>query len=180
VWDLSRNEATFHLGQDDATHNMAGKPVFSRDTKILAYSEATPIAIGLARKVKVRDIATGVETNYPEDNPLVSSEFVRVTDEPSISSDGNRIAVVASQLWLDETSFDPASAGRSLKSIQVWERNTNELINVTGGDDLDFYPIISADGTRVLFISNRDTPDHDFYYETRFYRSDSPIYRHRA
>ena len=163
VWDLSKNEATFHLGEDDATHNMAGKPVISRDAKILAYSEATPIPIGFIRKVKVRDMATGVETNYPEDNPLDSGEFIRVTDEPSISSDGSRIAVVETHYWIDETSSGPAPSEQSLKSIQVWERNTNELINVTSGDDADLFPIISADGTRVLFISNRDTPDHDFY-----------------
>lgn len=105
------------------------------------------------------DLDSGEVIPYPTDD-LAENE-VRNAVLPSLSADGSRVAVGESTATLGE--FDLPTDPSPL-SIEVWDRKSNERIRVTDGSAKDTFPFLSADGSRVLFLSDRDEPGGwDFY-----------------
>lgn len=162
AWDLPSSTLIFerHPEHEANERLMFSSPTLSGDGSTLAFSTEQIDFSGTLSQVEIVDLETGVSAPYT-DAGLGEDEY-RNTMLPSLSHDGRRIAVGAWHAKLDEGSpGSPTSPGP--QSIEVWDRDTNQRIRVTDDAAHDTLPILSADGMRVLFLSDRDTPDLDLY-----------------
>ncbi|WP_162687483.1 PD40 domain-containing protein [Bradymonas sediminis] len=166
VWDLANMEARAHVGVN-AYNELSGEARLSQNRKTLVYTLLLEQYTSFTgpTTVIVQDIETGAEKRYP--SKIGTNGFSRIKKSPSISADGRRIA-----LSQTDAAYESRPGTESLTimpwSIQVWDIESDELIDVTTNDEASFgpddiAPFISADGTRVLFLSSRDTRLLDFY-----------------
>ena len=160
VWDLPSSGLIYEQRVSTAgdESRMLSHPRLSGDGNSLIYVEYEPYLVG-ANFAVVRhvDLNSLSETEYPTDD--LQAEEVRISDLATLSRDGRFIAALekrvdmAGGLPSDETPL----------VIEVWNRSTGVRTRVTDGSHADRRPMISADGTRVLFLSNRGGYENDLY-----------------
>ena len=164
VWDLPKSEFIFErrgrLDGDEANARFPSEPALSRDGKTLVYTLEETFLITLAGEVIVRDLATGDEELYPSSG--LGANHQRITGSPSISRDGRIVAVAERHFEWVTSEFGTFPEDETKSAIQIWDRTSGELTSLTDGSFKAFAPRLSADGSRVLFLSDELSPV-DFY-----------------
>ena len=153
-------------------------PTISANGRYVAFaSDATnldPDSSSLHSDVFVRDLQLNTTTLVSRDDGVAGAVADDFSFNPSISADGRHVAFAS-----DAGNLDPASAGGvGQVFVRDLDANTTKLASrVTGaagaeGDDFSFNPSISADGSRVAFISAAGNLDAaaDGSFETVFVR----------
>lgn len=161
VWDLPNSELIFERRGSEDEAVFPGEPSLSRDGSALAYTAFTPFLLAtLFGEVTVRDLETGTEEAYPTTG--LSAAHQRDTTNPSISADGRFVAVAEKNFEWVETEFGRNIENETERAIQIWDRTSGELTYITDGSFKAYAPRISADGSKVLFLSNQYSA-LDFY-----------------
>lgn len=161
VWDLPNSELIFERRGSEDEAVFPGEPSLSRDGSALAYTAFTPFLLGtLFGEVTVRDLETGTEEAYPTTG--LTDAHQRDTANPSISADGRFVAVAEKNFEWVETEFGRNIENETERAIQIWDRTSGELTYITDGSFKAYAPRISADGSKVLFLSNQHST-LDFY-----------------
>lgn len=154
VWDLPNSELIFERRGNEDEAIFPGEPSLSRDGSTLVYTAFTPFLLGtLFGEVTVRDLETGTEEAYPTTG--LSAAHQRDTTNPSISADGRFVAVAEKNFEWVETEFGRNIENETERAIQIWDRTSGELTYITDGSFKAYAPRISADGSKVLFLSNQ-------------------------
>lgn len=163
VWDLPKSELVYsHEPQEETTLTLIGQPTLSRDGSTFAYAHGETIGLGgLLLGVSLRDMASGDLIAYPVDD--LREDQQRITSQPSLSRDGKIVAVLEQQFDWVESEIGLLPDNETDEIIEVWNRETGERTQITDGTHIDIQPHLAADGSRVLFLSNRGGGKYDFY-----------------
>lgn len=160
VWDLPTSALIYEerVTREHAENTMLSHPRLSGDGSSLVYVDYESIFFDTAyARTRFIDLGSRTETAYPTDD-LAPNE-VRNSDHPTISADARFVAVAEQSAILE----DGMPSNPSGVAIEVWDRETGARIRVTDGSHGDRRPMISADGKRVLFLSDRGGYQHDLY-----------------
>lgn len=162
LWDLPASKMSFQDYNADDLFAMRTAPTISADRSTLAYTQNESVGLGgMMATTIVRDLVNNEEFIYPNDG--IAANQQRLSYTPSLSADGQIVAVSEKRFdWVD-TEFGRMPENETAQNIQVWNRKTGTLIDVTSGNSSDYLPRLSADGSRVLFVSDRDEKKGDFY-----------------
>lgn len=128
-----------------ATTRHASEPVISADGSTVAYLVAA--SGGFRRTVIVHDL-----------DDATTTDVTAATDSDvgylSLSGDGT---LVAFSSYAEELTPDPVD---DVQDVFVHDRTTDEVVNVTaGGNGGSFDPVLSDDGTRMVFRSEATNLD---------------------
>lgn len=162
VWDLPTSELVFEAYEPDEPMRWYSDPTLSADGSTFAYTKR--IIVGLNEflgSTVLRNLTMGEEVSYSDQG--VAANARRLSFSPSLSADGSRVAISEQYLEWADTEREDYPLHISNRRIQVWDRNTDTLIQVTDGTFRDVRPQISDDGKRVFFLSDRDETGLDFY-----------------
>lgn len=164
AWDLPSSELIYKRipDEEDDKLYLYATPTLSSDGSTLAHAvEHTHFMSGNFSQVEIVDLDSGTRLPYTEAD-LEEFEY-RNTSFPSLSGDGRRVAVSEWHAEIFDEGFGEMPTDPSQPSIEVWDRDADKRIRITDGDARDTRPILSADGKRVLFVSDRDTEADDLY-----------------
>lgn len=164
LWDLPSSKFVYQRHAEDYVEEglMFNETTLSADGSTLAYAVRHGFILTAYQSyVTVRDAASGELVKYSEKG-LEEWEVLQ-TIRPSLSADGSRVAVASSVGEVFDDGFGELPSDHSALSIEVWDRLSDERIQITDGDSTDTAPFISSDGERVLFLSDRDRYEGDFY-----------------
>ncbi|MEM9692705.1 MAG: hypothetical protein AAGA56_09180 [Myxococcota bacterium] len=143
-------------GPDEQLTNLAtsgNRPQLSPDGGHLVYSRLRPEGPNDAPRptIRVVDLSSGSETQLPNSFRGIS---------PTVSSDGSRVAFRSEEVVLGEDGEVASSTGKS--DIAIWNVGSEPVL-LTDDDADDRFPYLSADGSTVIFVSNRDGSEYEFY-----------------
>jgi Tol biopolymer transport system component len=152
-WDLATGEsAVFAQSNPDSDQLILNVgATASHDGNVIAYVRNIPFQL---EQTYIYDATTGSETMIPSEE----GESTRFSTQPAPSTIGTVVFVHQLHTINPENSFDIQSG---FTDIALWDGNEVRLL--TDDEAGDTNPTISADGQTVIFISNRDRSDGDFY-----------------
>ncbi len=161
VWDMPTSS---FIAQRDASNDPAQilpDATVSPDGSLAAYAvlQGAPVSKDYDEHAIVVDLATGTGTAATVSAPSPDVEVY--TRQPSISSTGQ----VA--LEIHSATYDPTGSTLPVFSdtdVALWTPGSGEPAVIPGASDPadDTCPTITADGSSVVFSSDRDGPK-DFY-----------------
>lgn len=163
LWDLPTSELLHarKVGklEEDEEFFAYSAPTLSADGTTWAHTVETNFVLTAYQShVEIVDVESGEMVRYTDAG--LGADEIRHTILPSLSRDGRRVAVAEAHAKLSDDGLP--EDGTPL-SIEIWDRDADVRIRVTDGPSEDTWPILSADGTRVLFLSDRDERKGDFY-----------------
>ena len=160
VRDLDANTMLFEREPpEDRLEELPSQPKLSADGSSLAMSLDTAVALSQIGQVHHVDLTTGTVTALPKAIP--DSDEERASTHPWPTTDGSTIAYTENRLIYDDPSAE-FPTDNTKGDIGLWTVGDAPVL-LTTDDAADYRPMLSANGAKVVFVSERDDNDGDFY-----------------
>ncbi|MBX7219978.1 MAG: hypothetical protein K1Y36_08525 [Blastocatellia bacterium] len=146
-------------------NNSSDSPVMSADgTKVAFRSTATDLVTGFTdgngsnTDVFLRDLTAGTTTLISRNATVATTSGNSLSDTALLSADGTKVAFLsrATDLVTGFTDGNGTSTDVFLRDLTAGTTtlvSRNATVATTSGNNLSFSPALSADGTKITFVS---------------------------